>query len=200
MIARGVPVAGAGVRAYTRGVRAPDHARHWCEVLATHRPCDERERISIAEFLDVVPELVAPFDEHADPSHITASAVVVGESGTTVALHLHKRLGLWLQPGGHVESGETVFEAALREACEETGLPVRHASVDGEFVHVDVHPGPRGHRHFDLRALLVSPEVEPAPAEGESPTVRWFGWDEALELTDEGLAGALRSIRSRIGG
>lgn len=148
----------------------------------------------------MVPGLVAPFDQDADPLHVTASAVVVGESGTTVALHLHKRLGLWLQPGGHVEPGETVFEAALREAREETGLPVRHAIAHGDFVHVDVHPGPRGHRHFDLRALLVSPEVEPAPAQGESPTVRWFGWDDAIGLTDEGLAGALRALRPRFEG
>lgn len=185
---------------YTRGVIHHDHARHWCDVLASHRPCDERERSSIDEFLRTVPSLVAPFDEHADPSHITASALVIADSGGAVALHLHKRLGMWLQPGGHVEQGETVFEAALREAREETGLPVRHTGVDGEFVHVDVHPGPRGHRHFDLRVLLVSPEVAPRPAEGESPEVRWFGWDEAIGVADEGLAGALRMVRSRVGG
>lgn len=169
-------------------------------MIGAHRPCNERERLSIEEFLRVVPELASPFDEHADPSHVTASAVVVGESGGAVALHLHKRLGLWLQPGGHVEPGETVFEAALREAREETGLPVRHASGEGEFVHVDVHPGPRGHRHFDVRVLLVSAEVEPRPAEGESPAVRWFGWDEALAMTDEGLVGALLAVRPRFEG
>ena len=42
-------------------------------------------------------------------------------------LHLHKRLDLWLQPGGHIEPGETPWDAARREAHEETGLDVTFA-------------------------------------------------------------------------
>ena len=39
-----------------------------------------------------------PLDRSADPTHFTASAVVVGSRG--VVLHRHRRLHRWLQPGG----------------------------------------------------------------------------------------------------
>ena len=50
---------------------------------------------------DVFDTLDQPFDEDASPIHVTGSAVVTGGRG--VVLHLHKRLGIWLQPGGHID-------------------------------------------------------------------------------------------------
>src|SRR5688500_10821251 len=41
-----------------------------------------------------------------------------------VLLHWHRRLGLWLPPGGHIDPGELPDEAAVRETLEETGLAV----------------------------------------------------------------------------
>ena len=157
-------------------------------------PADDRERESIEVFLTETARLARPFDEHADPVHVTASAIVVGPRGTI--LHLHKRLGLWLQPGGHIEAGESPADAARREAEEETGLPVGHPPGGPRFVHVDVHPGPKGHTHLDLRYLLHAPDLDPSPSEDESPFVRWFDWDEAVALADAGLRGALESLRA----
>lgn len=156
-------------------------------------PTDARERESIAAFVDHLDRLERPFDEHADRVHVTGSALVVGPKG--VVLHRHKRLGLWLQPGGHVDAGETPWDAALREAVEETGLPVRYAGGTPQLVHVDVHPGPRGHTHLDLRYLLESPAVPPAPAAGESQDVQWFPWYRAISMADPGLEGALRALQ-----
>jgi 8-oxo-dGTP pyrophosphatase MutT (NUDIX family) len=166
-----------------------EHVRH---LVAERVPVDEREARSRRRFLAELARLESPFDQHADPTHITASAVVVGSRG--VLLHLHKRLDLWLQPGGHVDDGETPEEAAVREVLEETGLEC----ADPEFVHVDVHPGPRGHTHLDLR-YLVSADGDPKPAENESPDVRWFAWDEAVAVADPGLRGLLSALHSTFG-
>jgi 8-oxo-dGTP pyrophosphatase MutT (NUDIX family) len=54
--------------------------------------------------------------------HHTATAYVVA-SGRTLLLW-HAKLGMWLPPGGHLEPNEDPVQAALREAEEETGLPV----------------------------------------------------------------------------
>lgn len=161
--------------------------------LAQHVPVDERERQSVAAMVQWLARLSAPFEEQADDVHVTASAIVVGQPG--VVLHRHKRLGLWLQPGGHVEPGEWPHEAAVREAFEETGLPVGHPDDGPRLVHVDVHPGPRGHTHLDVRYLLMAPDQAPAPPPGESPEVAWFGWDAAIALADDGLRGALEAVR-----
>ena len=41
-----------------------------------------------------------------------------------ILLVYHKKLGRWLQPGGHIEKLETPVEAAIREIKEETGIDV----------------------------------------------------------------------------
>lgn len=152
-------------------------------------PVDDRERASIDEFLTVVPQLTAAFSEHSDIRHVTASALVVGRRG--VVLHLHKRLGIWLQPGGHIDDGEEPAAAAVRESQEELGLAVAHPPDGPCLIHLDVHPGPRGHRHYDIRYLLLAGDDDPHPPPGESQEARWFSADEALVMADPGLHGGL---------
>lgn len=175
------------------------NAQHWCELVAARTPVDDRERESIEKFVKMAPVLTDPFNENADLVHITASAIVVSDTGDKVALHMHKRLNMWLQPGGHIEAGETAAQGALREAEEETGLPVRHESDGGLFVHVDVHAGPKGHTHLDVRYMVRAPDVALAPAAGESQEVRWFDWDEAEAIADVGLLGGLRATKALLG-
>jgi 8-oxo-dGTP pyrophosphatase MutT (NUDIX family) len=163
-----------------------------------HRAVNGREGRSRHRILVALGRLPQPFDRHADLTHVTGSALVLGRRG--VLLHRHKRLGLWLQPGGHLEPGETPWAAARREAQEETGLQMGWSLVDGAGVpplaHVDVHDGGRGHTHLDLRYLLrVEGADEPAPPEGESQAVQWFAWPDAMAIADPGLAGFLRAHR-----
>jgi 8-oxo-dGTP pyrophosphatase MutT (NUDIX family) len=165
--------------------------------VAQRRPVDERERVSIEAFLEAFDRLDDPFSQTADPVHVTGSAMVVGPRG--VVLLKHKRLGIWLQPGGHLDAGETPWDAARRESGEETGLDVRFADtgVDGlpPLIHVDVHPGGRGHTHLDLRYLIDGGDADPAPPADESQDIAWFGWDAAIERADPGLAGILGFLR-----
>jgi 8-oxo-dGTP pyrophosphatase MutT (NUDIX family) len=166
--------------------------------VAERRPVDGREARSHHRMLVALGRLDRPFDQNADPTHVTGSAVIFGPKG--VLLHRHKRLGIWLQPGGHIEPGETPWDAARRETCEETGLSVDFSERDGAgrppLLHVDVHDGGRGHTHLDLRYLLEAKgDDTPAPEPGESQDVRWFSWEEAFAVVDPGLGGLLRACR-----
>ncbi len=164
------------------------------DAVAARLSVDSRERESIAQFLETFDVLDRPFDEHASPTHVTASAIITGDAG--VVLHRHKRLGIWLQPGGHIDPGELPWDAARRESLEETGLPVTPAGREpSTLLHVDVHPGPRGHTHLDVRYHFTAPAVEPAPPDGESPDVAWFSWAQAIAVSEPGLEGVLRAVQ-----
>lgn len=161
--------------------------------LDAHVPADPVEARSLARTVGLARWLRAPFDQEADATHLTGSAIVLADDGRVV-LHRHKRLGIWLQPGGHVDAGEHAAEGARRETLEETGLDAAHPDGVPRLVHVDVHPAPRGHLHLDLRYLLLATATAPlAPAAGESPDVGWFAPAEACELADASAARAIRA-------
>ena len=73
---------------------------------------------------------VAHLEQHPDgmartclPDHLTASTLVFSADGTRVLLTLHAKSGRWFQFGGHPEAqDQTLADAALREAVEESGL------------------------------------------------------------------------------
>ena len=159
-----------------------------------HEPASPREAAAKDRFLAELSRLSAPCDEHAGPTHVTASGIVVGSRGTV--LHLHKRLGIWMQPGGHIDAGESPDDAARREATEELGLPVEHPASGPVLIHLDVHDAALGHTHLDLRYRLLAGDDDPFPPPGESPDARWCNWDEAMSMADAALVDALPLARS----
>lgn len=138
--------------------------------------------------------------DHFVPGHVTASAFVVDKSQTRVLLIHHANLGDWLQPGGHVDPGEDVLTAAIREVHEETGIegvPL----IDGVF-DVDVHeiPPSRGrpaHTHYDVRFLLQAVGEELTDSD-EILAVRWVLFADVDALSND--SSVLRAIEKLAGG
>jgi 8-oxo-dGTP pyrophosphatase MutT (NUDIX family) len=123
---------------------------------------------------------------------VVATAFVVRE-GRTLLLK-HKKLGLWLPPGGHIDEGETPDEAVLREVREETGLEASfvappHAAVSSlprvEPLHapqlVQVEEIPGHNHHIDLIYFLKAAPGEVRPGAGESGEWRWHSAEELGE-------------------
>ncbi len=166
-------------------------------LVRAHQVADDLERAARSRFLFELDRLERPWDEKADPVHVTASAVVVGSRGTL--LHRHRVLGRWLQPGGHLEAGEWPHDAARREVAEETGLETVDPAGSPFLLRIDVHRAGAalGHTHLDLCYLLAAPDLDPVPGPGESPEVRWWDWESAEALADRSLRRALRAARSR---
>lgn len=163
-------------------------------LVAAHAPIDDAEARSRDALLTALDRLPTPFDERADSTHVTGSAIVSDGAGR-VLLHRHKRLGIWLQPGGHVDGAETPAQAARRETLEETGLLAEHPGGEPVLLHVDDHAGPRGHRHLDVRYWLCADPAEPLqPGAGESPDVAWFPVGTARRLADASLCSALQAL------
>ncbi|MCM2314721.1 MAG: NUDIX domain-containing protein [Thermoanaerobaculia bacterium] len=157
------------------------------ETLAAFEPVDAVERGHHTSITRLVETSPAPFSRHSfDPGHVTASAFIIDTTGARLLLHHHRRLDRWLQMGGHVDEGELVVDAALREAREESGLDELALAGSGPF-DLDVHAIPAGkgepaHLHFDVRFVVhaASPEAIRVAA-NESLELRWFTFEEALE-------------------
>jgi ADP-ribose pyrophosphatase YjhB (NUDIX family) len=88
--------------------------------------------------------------------------------------------GLWAVPGGRVELGETLRDAARREAEEETGLIVRLGPViwAGE----SIGPGQPPAWHFTLVDFLGSVEGGSLRAGDDASQVAWVPLDEVERL------------------
>lgn len=115
----------------------------------------------------------------------TTSIYIVRDNA--VLLHMHKVLGIWLPPGGHIELDEDPNESAVREALEETGLEV---SLVGEvkpynskfgardiipprFLNRHFYDDTQVHEHVDLGYFARAEAGEPVPEEGGGE-IRWF--------------------------
>lgn len=180
----------------TRVLTRDPRGYHALELLDAFAPSDTREQSDHARMLALLATTSDPFSRHQfDPGHFTASALVVSRDAGQVLLIHHPTLALWLQPGGHIEPGDSALvDAARREVREETGLT---GDLDGALFDVDIHEIPaRGiapaHQHFDLRFLAVVPGL-PAPSSDERVEARWLTPTAAAALTtDESVRRMLR--------
>ncbi len=117
-----------------------------------------------------------------------------------VLLLWHKKLQMWLPPGGHIDPNELPDQAAIREVMEETGLEVLLNSP----LSAPPMPGPRplarpegiqlesigpGHEHIDLIyfARLADPGAAPPMANDEVERIGWYGLADLdrINLTEE---------------
>jgi 8-oxo-dGTP pyrophosphatase MutT (NUDIX family) len=173
--------------------------------LARYEPADALERGHYDDMVKLLTTSPDAFSRtHFAPGHVTAGCFIVDPSTNALLLHHHRRLGRWLQMGGHPEEDELALDAALREGREESGLDDLALVVDGIF-DVDVHfiPAAKGepdHRHFDVRYVVRSAKPHAiAIARDESNDLAWVPFDRAEALmNEEASSRALRKIRSRL--
>ena len=162
------------------------HRRGLKALLAAYRTRWPEESDTVARFdafIDAHPDC---FHRSCRTGHITGSAWIVDTTGDRVLLAHHRKLGLWLQPGGHCDGDSNTLAVALREAREESGLEVR--TLDESIFDLDVHPIPaRGrepaHHHFDVR-FLVRAEHDRFRVSPESNALAWVSAAEVAALTD----------------
>jgi len=180
-------------------------------LLAAHEAADAEEQRHLAHVREFCAREADPFDRALPHGHLTGSAFVVDPNGRVLLTH-HRRLGIWVQLGGHADVERIAQEVALREAREESGLPdlAFHDALllddaTPRLLDVDVHLIPaRGeeaaHDHLDLRFLLTtrSPDAVVRDAR-ESKALEWVELDEARRRGDPGMRRAIARIRRLLG-
>jgi 8-oxo-dGTP pyrophosphatase MutT (NUDIX family) len=163
---------------------------------------DAREAEHRARMLVLLASPAAFARAHFVPGHFTASAFVLSPQRDALLLILHKKLGLWLQPGGHVEPDDTSLGAAARrEVQEEVGIELPADSEPALF-DVDVHRIPPhkldpAHEHFDVRYCFVAPRLE-FEASSEVVRAEWVALAGIERRTsDESVLRAVEKLRVR---
>lgn len=168
----------------------------------SERPDERDAREKMVALLD---ELSACFSRSTFPAHFTGSALVVSADGARALLHHHRKLGRWLQFGGHCDGDEDVLRVARREAVEESGIDGLIVASARPF-DLDIHAIPAHgteplHWHYDVRYVLIAPESAVHSASAESNELRWFAADEmeglALDSGLQRLVGKWRQLHAR---
>lgn len=134
--------------------------------------------------------------------HCTGSAWITDPQGSSTLLLQHPFLNRWLQPGGHADGSADLWAVALREAHEETGLPLQELRPAGPLMlssgyrsrpvplDLDIHGiGVRGaepaHQHFDLRFWFIADPSLPLQAEARGIELAWIPYSRLESYTTE---------------
>lgn len=152
-------------------------------LLTSYQPVEPDEQAYRLRMLEVAAAAVDPFarDEYT-PGHFTASAFILHPDGERVLLVHHGKIGIWVQPGGHVDPEDPgLIAAARREVAEETGITDLTPITEGLF-DIDIHvfpesPGQPRHLHCDLRFGFVAGDGDFITSH-EVRDCRWVSWDE----------------------
>jgi 8-oxo-dGTP pyrophosphatase MutT (NUDIX family) len=124
-------------------------------------------------------------DRPDDPStHLVSYFVVLDEQRRELLLVAHRKAGLWLPTGGHVEPGEDPWDTVERECGEELGVPAVPSTVSGTRPFFLTATQTRGtHRHTDTSLWFVL-HADPARITSwdhtEFSATRWLSPQQVL--------------------
>ena len=122
--------------------------------------------------------------------HFTGSAWIISPDKSNILMTHHKKLGKWIQLGGHADGESDLLKVALREATEESGIQ-QFKVLSEEIFDLDIHGIPQnnsepGHLHYDVRFLIeADPTGEVVTASDESHNVTWVPLADVVELNPE---------------
>ena len=121
---------------------------------------------------------------------VGVGAIIIEGDRVVLVKRLHPPLqDKWSIPGGVLEVGELVREAAIREAREETGLTVEPSELLGVYDRILRNPEQRVQYHYVLIDFLCRRVAGDIAAASDAAEVRWFKQEElpGLKLAEDTL-------------
>jgi nucleoside triphosphatase len=111
----------------------------------------------------------------------TVGVFIFNLAGELLLLKSHKWPGRYVVPGGHVELGERIEDAVIRETREETGLEIHDLEfiLFQEFIYDPSFWKPKHFIFFDFACRSDSTDVQ---LNDEAEEHVWVGLEEAVNL------------------
>lgn len=137
--------------------------------------------------------------EYPDRPLIGVGSIIIENDRVVLVKRAHPPIeGQWSIPGGVLEVGELVREAAVREAREETGLIVEPDELLGVFDRVLRDPDKRVQYHYVLIDFLCRRTGGQLLAASDAAEVQWFTPAElpSLNLAEDTLEVIQRGLQS----
>ena len=164
------------------------HRAPLLRLLAEYRERLPSELAAADRFTQFVRDHPDCFERSLEIGHLTGSAWILARRGARVLLTHHRKLGIWVQLGGHADGDPDLLGVATREALEESGLVV--TAVTGAIFDLDVHRIPArdrepAHLHYDVRFLMSPEDAERLTLSDESYELAWVPLRRLGEYTDE---------------
>ena len=166
--------------------------------LAEWRGREPGEEAATAAFATLAAEGDIAYRREREAGHFTASCWLVSGDGMRVLLTHHRKLGRWLQLGGHADGDADLARVALREAEEESGLKglrIEPTIFDLDRHWIPAHKGVPGHWHYDVRFVIHAGDEEAFVVGEESLDLAWRGIGEVA--ADESMDPSLRRMARR---
>jgi 8-oxo-dGTP pyrophosphatase MutT (NUDIX family) len=147
------------------------------------QPFDKREAADQADILEWVAsgqQLFRTAPPDTPPRHLVVYFIPVDAANRCLLLGDHRKSGLWLPPGGHVEDGEDPRQAVIRETREELGIQAEFKDDKPFFLTVTPTNDASSHLDVDLWFVLrvARHKAQLSPDPREFKDVRWFDLDE----------------------
>lgn len=147
--------------------------------LENYYPLNQYEKDVKIDMLQLLASNKDCFQRFSEAGHFTGSCWLVNNDNSKFLLTLHKKLGFWLQLGGHADGDSNLLRVAIKEAYEESGLS-NIVVLSPEIFDIDLHYIPKfgsvpGHYHYDVRFLLKNCDSDDKiKISDESNDLRWF--------------------------
>jgi 8-oxo-dGTP pyrophosphatase MutT (NUDIX family) len=152
-------------------------------LLNEYFPEDPTEQKDKAKMLDFISREPDCFERSCQEGHFTGSCWLENFDGSTALLTHHKKFNDWLQLGGHADGDSDLLRVSLKEAQEESGLPVVPVfnKIFDIGVHfIQLHEDTTQHCHYDVRFYLRATEDKPFVVSEESHDLKWVEQEDQL--------------------
>jgi 8-oxo-dGTP diphosphatase len=166
---------------------APRIRQSYVDAIQALNPFDKVEAEDIQKTREWLIHSQSLHKPHNMEEHLGVLAILISPNRSHTFLMQHRKAGIWLPPGGHVDIHQTLQEAVRAEVCEELQVQSITMLIDNPVFLTRTLTQGTNAGHIDItfwHALEGNPEDSYIIQEKEASDVMWMSIDELLSRKD----------------